>query len=641
MSKKIYGIPVATALNPEQIAKGKASAGFGYGEPMEYIVDETGTFEEKLTDIFNTLANHQCKQFSFYDTKGLIGYKFVGKLWRYTGSYGVLEAVTYHNLKALKRFYGGVWQPWEWENPPMTADVEYRTTERINGKVVYKIADSAGNVMYRLDGDAEWRSYVDLVGGNDIQNLVGNIVTGGAISYLTGAVRVDSADLNDTYGFSDYIPVSKGDRVNYSGMMCPSSYAVIAVYDKDKEFLSCVRGNGAQVPLEDTLAIEQDGYIRISNKWSRLATSTTELITKKEGKIVLRNTLNILVIGNSFSQDSFAYLPPVLNEILHDYSITYGVAYAESTELPEQVTDKINKTGESGKEYYNWFNYWEPGATKWEREQNRTIEDVVARKKWDIIYLQPGGSSSSDSVIRQNIINPGRTILNWLQDRNGGPFSLMVGNHLAKSDTSFVNLCNGMVRAKQWLGIRDFIPIGTAIQNARTNAEWAKLEGEGIGTAGATTAPIKDKDGNPVLDEEGKPTYKTPHPLLYKDCTHMQAGIPALIATYTIALKILECVGESHRGIYDSSFVPTTENCVAIGAGSESGGTKMTHGYPRGVTAENIKLAQEYAVLAVNNPTTVSNGSNLPADMPGGTVTDSYINSLIDAKLGVIENGTY
>jgi hypothetical protein len=31
----------------------------------------------------------------------------------------------------------GVWQPWEWVNPPMIPGVEYRTTERYNGQPVY------------------------------------------------------------------------------------------------------------------------------------------------------------------------------------------------------------------------------------------------------------------------------------------------------------------------------------------------------------------------------------------------------------------------------------------------------------------------------------------------------------------------
>ncbi|MBQ8358709.1 MAG: hypothetical protein IJX37_02165 [Oscillospiraceae bacterium] len=36
-----------------------------------------------------------------------------------------------------KTLWAGVWQPLEWENPPMLTGVEYRTTERWNGKAVY------------------------------------------------------------------------------------------------------------------------------------------------------------------------------------------------------------------------------------------------------------------------------------------------------------------------------------------------------------------------------------------------------------------------------------------------------------------------------------------------------------------------
>lgn len=40
----------------------------------------------------------------------------------------------------LRRYYANDvhgWQPWEWRNPPLRAGVEYRTTERYNGKPVY------------------------------------------------------------------------------------------------------------------------------------------------------------------------------------------------------------------------------------------------------------------------------------------------------------------------------------------------------------------------------------------------------------------------------------------------------------------------------------------------------------------------
>ena len=40
----------------------------------------------------------------------------------------------------------GTWQPWEWVNPPMQLGVEYRTTERYQGKPVYVKSLSMGNM---------------------------------------------------------------------------------------------------------------------------------------------------------------------------------------------------------------------------------------------------------------------------------------------------------------------------------------------------------------------------------------------------------------------------------------------------------------------------------------------------------------
>lgn len=40
--------------------------------------------------------------------------------------------------------WDGVWQPWEWVNPPMALGVEYRTTERWNGKPIYTMMANIG-----------------------------------------------------------------------------------------------------------------------------------------------------------------------------------------------------------------------------------------------------------------------------------------------------------------------------------------------------------------------------------------------------------------------------------------------------------------------------------------------------------------
>lgn len=42
-----------------------------------------------------------------------------------------------NNYIAVRKLEAGVWQPWEYVNPPMELGVEYRTTERYLGKPVY------------------------------------------------------------------------------------------------------------------------------------------------------------------------------------------------------------------------------------------------------------------------------------------------------------------------------------------------------------------------------------------------------------------------------------------------------------------------------------------------------------------------
>lgn len=53
---------------------------------------------------------------------------------------------------------------WECVNPPLhTGGTEYRTTERIGRKAVYK-RNNGGVIEYRLDGETEWKPYATAVG---------------------------------------------------------------------------------------------------------------------------------------------------------------------------------------------------------------------------------------------------------------------------------------------------------------------------------------------------------------------------------------------------------------------------------------------------------------------------------------------
>ena len=111
---------------------GVAPAGYGLGEISPYIaktsesgeydadtIDKTGFFAAKT----NTPTGNWCY--------GLHVNRNASKAFQ------LLTSEFSEKEFALRKKISGVWQPWEWVNPPMEAGVEYRTTERYGGKPVY------------------------------------------------------------------------------------------------------------------------------------------------------------------------------------------------------------------------------------------------------------------------------------------------------------------------------------------------------------------------------------------------------------------------------------------------------------------------------------------------------------------------
>ena len=97
----------------------------------------------------------------------------------------------------------GVWHPLEWFNPPMKLGVEYRTTERDNGRPVYRKkilygagpAAGAANINMRIDSNVEilavhvkaqhpegWSQFLD-----HFANSISESPNSGAQIALTGA----------------------------------------------------------------------------------------------------------------------------------------------------------------------------------------------------------------------------------------------------------------------------------------------------------------------------------------------------------------------------------------------------------------------------------------------------------------------
>ena len=119
-------------------------------------------------------------------------------------------------------------------------------------------------------------------------------------------------------------------------------------------------------------------------------------------KSLKKSSLRILAIGNSFNQDVMAYLPPVLNEMLPDYNITYGILYKSSAGIGKHVDMFSNN------EKYTWFNYWKPGQKEWMRYNNAySLADVLALEEWDIITFQGTSRDVISEVGIKNMVASG------------------------------------------------------------------------------------------------------------------------------------------------------------------------------------------------------------------------------------------
>lgn len=70
---------------------------------------------------------------------------------------------------------GATWGEWEWVNPPMTVGVEYRTTERWNGKVVYAMAINFGAMPNAATGSVKH----GITGITQVIRCVGQNITSG------------------------------------------------------------------------------------------------------------------------------------------------------------------------------------------------------------------------------------------------------------------------------------------------------------------------------------------------------------------------------------------------------------------------------------------------------------------------------
>lgn len=117
-----------------------ARSGFGYGGEELPVVEGTTTDEINagILELIKAMPRLFCtRQFKCKNpvTKG--GHLY-GTIYKQNDSNAivVLYQLTYR-YELRGQYTQGVWEEWEWSNPPMDLNMEYRTTERFNGKPVY------------------------------------------------------------------------------------------------------------------------------------------------------------------------------------------------------------------------------------------------------------------------------------------------------------------------------------------------------------------------------------------------------------------------------------------------------------------------------------------------------------------------
>lgn len=156
-------IPVSGEPEAETVAaalSNKAPAGFGFGDAIQEIATTSAeesyeTYCAKVDAVLDAMPDKTAKLVRAYPPAvyGNAG-TTISLLYKGDANYAVLSnigsaGVVLCGWRMFKLRYPSssspaVWMPFEWENPPMKIGVEYRTTERYDGKPVFVMAVNGG-----------------------------------------------------------------------------------------------------------------------------------------------------------------------------------------------------------------------------------------------------------------------------------------------------------------------------------------------------------------------------------------------------------------------------------------------------------------------------------------------------------------
>ena len=188
-------IPVSGEPKAETVAaalSNKAPAGFGFGDAIQEIATTSAeesyeTYCAKVDAVLDAMPDKTAKLVRAYPPAvyGNAG-TTISLLYKSDANYAVLSNIGSADVglcgwRMFKLRYPSssspaVWMPFEWEHPPMKIGVEYRTSERYNGKPVYAKAINFGqapnatykDVSHGIENFSQLVSYTGMMGGANL-----------------------------------------------------------------------------------------------------------------------------------------------------------------------------------------------------------------------------------------------------------------------------------------------------------------------------------------------------------------------------------------------------------------------------------------------------------------------------------------
>jgi hypothetical protein len=376
------------------------------------------------------------------------------------------------------------------------------------------------------------------------------------------------------------VSVKKGDKVSVyarSGESLPS-YGLVK--DNVLIFVSAVGllveqtfecdGTYDEIIINNYLGYVSDAKVIMYEK----VTNTTESDIRE---------VNILMLGNSFTQDSMSYVPFIMQNIAPSIKLNIAIGYIGGCSLAQHCANLLGESQVLNDKTYLPISYtyqlYESGANAWKTIGVKSIDEMLAEKKWNIITLQQNGgnaASSWDKYYAPYIYK----IHKALYEKVGNSVKLgWILVHGAYDETSEALLSNWQGSAANTQKIENvtpnqlIFPYGTAVQNLRTT----QLNNLG--------------DGG----------------FLMGDNAHLHEGIGCLCAAYANTLTILDALGLGEISIIGEKTRPTKAWCAEHGVLDPNYG-EITNDVV-GITEDNCYLAQVASIQAVKKPYEVTDCS--------------------------------